>query len=92
MKVILSVIAVCLVMITAKLYIPEASADVDDKGYMGYVTDMEFARAVAFIVQSRCVSPSQQFYVNGMYANKPQVGIYCNEPDLINEEKRWLRK
>ena len=37
MKVILSVIAVCLVMITAKLYIPEASADVDDKGFMGYV-------------------------------------------------------
>ena len=88
MKVILSVIAVCLVMITAKLYIPEASADVDDKGYMGYVEDKKFARAVAFIVQTRCVSPYQQLYVNGMYADKQQVGIYCYDPDLVNQEGR----
>ena len=51
MKVILSVIAVCLVMITVKLYIPEASAedayDVVNSGYFedavqDIITDCQF--------------------------------------------------
>jgi len=50
MKVILSVIAVCLVMITTKLYIPEASADVDGMNSNELRRDRDFKRAVQDIV------------------------------------------
>jgi hypothetical protein len=51
MKVILSVIAVCLVMITTKLYIPEASAEVDGMGYNELKRDRDFKKAVHAIIE-----------------------------------------
>ena len=47
MKFLLSVIAVCLLMITAKLYIPEANADIRYELLSSY----EFERAVEKIVE-----------------------------------------
>jgi len=73
MKVLLSVIAVCLVMITAKLYIPEASAeDVYDVVNSGYFED-----AVEDIIENCTVygtargmsSGSAYIYDVGSYAN-----------------------
>ena len=51
MKFLLSVIAVCLLMITAKLYIPEASADVDGMNQYQLYQDIEFKRAVEQIIE-----------------------------------------
>ena len=50
MKFLLSVIAVCLVMITTKLYIPEASAEVGGMSYNELKRDPDFKEAVLFIV------------------------------------------
>ena len=86
MKVILSLIAVCLVMITAKLYLPEASAEVEGKSYKEYVMDKEFAQAVVVIVEQRCMSPFQQLYANGMFVDKPQIRIGCYDSDLVKQE------
>jgi hypothetical protein len=46
MKFLLSVIAVCLVMITAKLYIPEANADISYNNQYELLSDYEFKKAV----------------------------------------------
>ena len=51
MKYILSVIAVCLVLITAKLYIPEASADVAGMNQFELYQDIQFKRAVERIIE-----------------------------------------
>ena len=47
MKFLLSVIAVCLVMITAKLYIPEAEADTT-------TTEAEFEERILKLVAENC--------------------------------------
>ena len=50
MKFLLSVIAVCLVMITAKLYIPEAQADVAGMDRNDLQNDYEFKNAVKALI------------------------------------------
>ena len=50
MKFLLSVIAVCLVMITAKLYIPEANADISYNDQYELLSGYEFKKAVEKIV------------------------------------------
>ena len=52
MKYILSVIAVCLVLITAKLYIPEASADVAGMNYLDLRRDYDFKKAVRYLIEN----------------------------------------
>ena len=54
MKVILSVIAVCLVMITAKLYIPEAEAEVAGMDSFALQYDYDFRDAVNSVVSEGC--------------------------------------
>jgi hypothetical protein len=54
MKFLLSVIAVCLVMITAKLYIPEAKADVDGMDAFALMYDLDFQQAVGMVISSNC--------------------------------------
>ena len=51
----LSVIAVCLTLITIKLYIPEANAEIDGMSYTELRRDRDFKRAVEHIVE-RCVT------------------------------------
>ena len=51
MKFLLSVIAVCLVMITSKLYIPEAHAEVGGMDSYDLRSDYDFKRAVQSIVE-----------------------------------------
>jgi len=51
MRFLLSVIAICLMMITAKLYIPEANADVDGMDYIDLRRDWDFKNAVRYIVE-----------------------------------------
>ena len=51
MKFLLSVIAVCLLMITAKLYIPEANADISYNDQYELLSSYEFKRAVERIVE-----------------------------------------
>ena len=51
MKYILSVIAVCLVLITAKLYIPEASADVAGMNQFDLRRDYDFKKAVRYLIE-----------------------------------------
>ena len=52
MRFIFSVIAVCLVMITAKLYIPEAKAQDMDAYDLFY--DPNFRKAVGLVVSDNC--------------------------------------
>ena len=52
MKYILSVIAVCLVLITAKLYIPEANAEVDRMDHFELRRDIDFKKAVRYLVEN----------------------------------------
>jgi len=54
MKFLLSVIALCLVMITAKLYIAEAKAEVDGKSFAQLVKDQDFHDAVLYLVDQQC--------------------------------------
>ena len=60
MKFLLSVIALCLVMITAKLYIPEAQAEIDGKDYLRLQLDDDFRFAVKRIVEDYCI-PYEDF-------------------------------
>ena len=67
MKVILSVIAVCLVMITAKLYIPEAEAEVAGMDSYDLQYDYDFKDAVETIIEECTFSGTVQndwVYVN----------------------------
>ena len=52
MKYILSVIAVCLVLITAKLYIPEANAEVARMDHYELRRDIDFKKAVRYLVEN----------------------------------------
>ena len=54
MKFLLSVIAVCLVMITAKLYIPVVEAEVDGMDAYDLMYDLDFQQAVGAVVNSNC--------------------------------------
>jgi len=54
MKFLLSVIAVCLVMITSKLYIPEAHAEVGGMDYIDLQYDDDFTNAVKGVVSMAC--------------------------------------
>ncbi len=51
MKFLLSVIAVCLLMITAKLYIPEANADISYNDQYELLSSYEFKQAVKQIIE-----------------------------------------
>jgi hypothetical protein len=66
MKFLLSVIALCLVMITAKLYIPEAHAEVGGMNWFAMQQDKDFSQAVRLIVEERCFS-SGSFSKNKIY-------------------------
>ena len=59
MKYILSVIAVCLVLITAKLYIPEANAEVDGMNQFDLRMDYDFKQAVKHIVEYEMSVPDK---------------------------------
>ena len=64
MRFILSVIAVCLVLITAKLYLPQAHAEVDGMDSYDLSNDYDFRRAVERVVERRCsVSVSDTVYI-----------------------------
>ena len=52
MKYILSVIAVCLVLITAKLYIPEANAEVAGMDQFDLRMDYDFKKAVIYLIEN----------------------------------------
>lgn len=64
MRFLLSVIAVCLVMITAKLYIPEAQAEVAGMDSFDLSNDFDFKQAVKRVVDNSCyVYISETIYV-----------------------------
>ena len=64
MRFLLSVIAICLVMITAKLYIPELQAEVDGMDAYDLMYDSDFQQAVGMVVSSNCkVSIYETIYV-----------------------------
>ena len=60
MKFLLSVIAVCLVMITAKLYIPEAEAEVAGMDSYDLRYDYDFKDAVETIIEECTFSGTVQ--------------------------------
>ena len=67
MKFLLSVIAVCLVMITTKLYIPEAEAEVAGMDSYDLRYDYDFKDAVETIIEECSFSGTVQndwVYVN----------------------------
>ena len=57
MKFLLSVIALCLVMITAKLYIPEVHAEVHGMSHVELKRDKHFRTAVRRTVEESCFLP-----------------------------------
>ena len=62
MKFLLSVIALCLVMITAKLYLPEAQAEVNGMNRYALYRDRDFNQAVRDVVVNHCTSRSTPNY------------------------------
>ena len=58
MKIILSVIAICLVMITVKLYTPNAVARVAGMDWLALTLDNDFAWAVEDIIEDCSVEGS----------------------------------
>lgn len=55
MRFLLSVIAVCLLMITAKLYIPSVQAhELSKLDYRALARDRDFQKAVTKIVEDKC--------------------------------------
>ncbi|MDB9813615.1 hypothetical protein OAC45_04035 [Gammaproteobacteria bacterium] len=63
MKFLLSVIALCLVMITAKLYIPEAQAEIGGMDAYELRYDDDFVEAVTRTVKVNCYV-NATFFVN----------------------------
>ena len=62
MKFLLSVIAVCLVMITSKLYIPEAQAEVAGMDSWDLRSDYDFKKAVKHVVTDGCWVDDESIY------------------------------
>ncbi len=52
MKFLLSVIAVCLLMITAKLYIPQVNAEVGRMDHFELRRDTDFKKAVRYLIEN----------------------------------------
>ena len=70
MRFLLSVIAICLVMITGKLYIPEAQAEVAGMDSYELSSDYDFKRAVKRVIERDCtVYISDSIYVYDEYAS-----------------------
>jgi hypothetical protein len=63
MRFLLSVIAVCLIMITAKLYIPDAQADVAGMDAYDLASDYEFIEGVRMVVENCQVKVNETIYV-----------------------------
>ena len=57
----LGVIAVCLFMITLKLYVPEANAEVSGMDYYELRTDYDFKKAVKYVVESNCTADDDSY-------------------------------
>jgi len=66
-KGLLSIIAVCLVMITAKLYIPQVDASVGGKNWSQLRNDNDFNMAVKDVINMDC-------YVE---FSATQTNLYC---------------
>jgi len=63
MKIILSVIAVCLVMITVKLYTPDAEAEVDGMFAYDLYKDPDFNQAVKTIIEQQCIIMKNSIFI-----------------------------
>ena len=57
----LTIIAVCMIMITVKLYIPDAEAKIDGKNWSQLQYDFDFKKAVENIVE-RCEVDDESIY------------------------------
>ena len=60
----LGVIAVCLFMITLKLYVPEANAEVAGMDSYALINDSEFDLAVRTVVRSSCYIDFDGIHIN----------------------------
>ena len=81
MKFLLSVIALCLVMITAKLYIPEAQAEVGGMNWMQLYDDQDFEFAVEKIVKDMPIGTKNKIrrIVEDCYVDLDSYGaVYPN--------------
>ena len=76
MKFLLSVIAVCLIMITSKLYIPEAQAEVAGMDAFDLKYDYDFSKAVKDIVEDSCLAEGKEW--GEMDGSTPYVSISIN--------------
>jgi len=76
MKFLLSVIAVCLVMITSKLYIPEAQAEVADMDSWDLRRDYDFKKAVKSIIVNDCMAEGDAY--GEMNGSTPYVSLSMN--------------
>ena len=88
MKFLLSVIAVCLLMITAKLYIPEANADIRYELLSSY----EFKRAVEKIVEDEILKVTDtEIMMNYVASGVEPRGIKLKE-NFYEEYKEIVEK
>ena len=82
MKFLLSVIALCLVMITAKLYIPEVHAEVGGMNKNQLINDPDFKEAVEDIIEDCIVDGSFSIYISdtetNIYGDLDSESIRCN--------------
>ena len=80
-KGLLSVIAVCLVMITAKLYIPQVQAEVDGMDSWDLRSDYDFKNAVEDIIEDCSIDGSFSVYISDTdayaYGNLSYDDIDC---------------
>jgi hypothetical protein len=80
-KGLLSIIAVCLVMITAKLYVPQVQAEVDGMDSFELRRDFDFKRAVENIIEDCSIDGSFSVYISDTdeyaYGNLSYDDIDC---------------
>tara|TARA_B100001173_G_scaffold249701_1_gene220397 strand:- start:273 stop:647 length:375 start_codon:yes stop_codon:yes gene_type:complete len=84
MKFLLSVIAVCLVMITSKLYIPEANADISYNDQYELLSSYDFDRAVERIIEDKT---KNQFQLYQDYQFKEAVKRIIDDETKANFEE-----
>ena len=83
MKFLLSVIAVCLVLITAKLYIPNLQADIDGLSRYDFEFNNEFTEAVRKVAKDVVEDFERKYEKEKAIEDREMNEFYYTLPDSI---------
>ena len=83
MKFLLSVIAVCLVLITAKLYIPNLQADIDGLSRYDFAYNSGFTKAVREVAEDVVEDFEKKYEEVKAIEDKERHEFYYTLPDIM---------